>query len=706
MVSRTINKALPLSGIIQNAVKQSEYCEKVNEVSIRRRIIQFDAAYGIFERAQDYLRKIIKALEPIARDVQGANIGQLQWISEGYQQLSIISYNLEVFADASDLVSELKQEKHDHQETRILNTLPKIAEQVNRARKCTEVLINTSSIAMQYKEINHSIMESINKEIEESLKDVSKLNTRYTKCQFDDVSICFHDLVSATDKLPQYGNGRYSRGLHIPLLDKETRLLTEDFACLCFKAEPISASITYIPQQLESFNRLSGKAYPSCTIELIRKYQGLVKMYINLDDQISSLWDRLIGARWQHIFQGLLDEANNLLTRMENTVIVEGSKMRYVNSILEYLSKILQGGFVKDKALGEKYDSLVARVAGKEVNNRDDGRDDSELSASPNSSTRDKGNVENASSKRLSEFKGQNFIRSLDIKPVMISGPPISVRRPCSSKDLVNSLGANEKAKLKIDSKKVIARLMGELQLPPEDGTNKENMGPTSVASRVRKYEDKSVSTPLRSIRLPETPNPFVTPSIKNKPRKSRLPRRTPSDKKTTKSMIRSSSQITPINERPKKKASLSHGLNEFDVLPEEADISRKSRIPLPLRPESRISIRKSTLGNSTTGDRRIHSMGSYDRPSSRLEKLGTKLSSKNGTPSPVIGTKRLHSFSVARPRTALCNDLDTRQKSPPTYNLLDTSHLKVRAKTSLRGSNMQGANSNIRTVSCDQLYY
>ena len=122
MVSKTINKALPLSGIIRNAVKQSEYCEKVNEVSIRRRIIQFDAAYGIFERAQDYLRKIIKALEPIARDVQGANIGQLQWISEGYQQLSIISYNLEVFADASDLVSELKQEKHDHQETRILNT--------------------------------------------------------------------------------------------------------------------------------------------------------------------------------------------------------------------------------------------------------------------------------------------------------------------------------------------------------------------------------------------------------------------------------------------------------------------------------------------------------------------------------------------------------------------------------------------------------
>jgi len=707
MVSKSESKALPLSGVIKNAVKQTEYSDKVNEVAVRRRIIQSDAAYGVFERAQDYLRQIIKALEPIARDVQGANICQLEWVSEGYHDLSIIAYNLEVFADASNLVSELKQEKHDPQETKVLNTLPKIAEQVNRAKKCIGILITTSSIAMQYKEITRNIMQSINREIEESLKDISKLNTRYTKCLFEDVSICFHDLVSATDKLPQYGNGRYSRGLHIPLLDKKTRLLTEDFACLCFKAEPISASISYIPQQLESFNELSHNAYPSCTIDLIEKYQGLVKRYIDLDDQISSLWDKLIGARWQHIFRGLIEEASGLLARMENTVIVEESKMRYVNSILEYLSKILEGGFVRDKMLGQQYDFLVARVSEKDANKSDDGRDEDRLLLkSPNIFNPDKKNAQNASGRSPSEFKGQNFIRSLDIKPVMINGPPTSVRKRCSSKDLVNSLQTDEKFRLKSASKKVIAKLMGELQLSLGDDSDKENMSPNTIIMRVKKYEDKSVSTPLRSIALPETPNPFITPSIQNKPRKSRLPRRTPSDKRTTKSTMKPSPQITPINERLKKKASLSKGISTYEVMPKEVDISKKSRIPLPVRPESRISIQKSTWEKPTIVNRRIHSMGSYDRSSSKLEKLGTKLSSKNGTPSPVIGSKRLHSFSATRPRTAMCNDIGARQKLPPNYTLLDTLHLKVRAKTSLKDSNMQEAHLNIRSAPCDKLYF
>ncbi|VEU23426.1 DEKNAAC104482 [Brettanomyces naardenensis] len=600
---------------------------------------------------------------------------KLEWISRDYEEINVAYFNLESLDALTESILNILESSSENID-KLLDKVSRICEYTIKAKKCVYTLQTAAAIAIQYHEISDVIMLSIETEISDGLEEAAKIKDLSSSFALDTHKVTFQDILhQAKDDKRICLQNSYSKDLEMPLSNRKLNEVVDQFLALSMKVDPINASISYIPQELELFSSLAKQRYPSSVLELIEKYESLVLKFSQLDMEMTSLEEELIGERWKHVFDCLGEEIEDILAHIDGQA-KEGKEENELNSaknILDYLSRILVEKLIKDDSYRRRYDRFVNRVC--EV-------DDSEVHGKDVK-------IGPTSDKPPKVFKGQNFINSLDIKPIMVEGPPISIRKPRSTKDFVLSMNKDERSRLRKDSKVVIDKLLKELDTPADNKENESCSDPEQDLIEVQSFYPRmsafsSTRTPMRVKNVFDSPNPFVTPSIKAN-RRSRLPMKTP----TEKPMRYVPLPVTSIEPRLAKLLSL-------DRLPVESTLlsSKASRIPLPMRPQSRVSIRRSDSRLSVRSD---SGQGSAGRPPSRLEELGLSISSRNGTRSPSVNNTPCNSLKV-RPRTAL-GSMSAIKPNTPSYAELNPLSMKIRGKGS---KGKASSTQRYRSVSCN----
>lgn len=558
-----------------------------------------------------YVDQLLHSFELIHREIKQADEAHFELIAPLHRDISMAYANVEAL---DGLMEEALQVLESEPESGDLDKVSTVCETSSKAKKQLYPLKRMSDIATQYMEIKATIMETIDKEVSLCLDEATALKADETLMKPKHRKVSFEEL----------------HDLRLPSMDSHETELLERFAALRRKAEPLKVSITYIPHALDLFSSIAKAQYPECVRQLLQSYTVLVEKYSELDSLVKTIQDRAVIGRWNQVFDGLRQQVSELFAQLPDK-----AKLSHATLILEHMGRIISEELGNEQPYVHQYDALVQQLGQVMAGKR---------------RPRSMGQRRVVS---MGTRPGESIIASLDMRPVMIESNPVSVRVPRKSKDLIETMDDSERTELQKSSRGIIDRLMDELNVPVVKTDVKADPEDAMDATVSKPQLSRPTRTPLRE----RNDNPFTTPSIRTK---SKLPQRTPVCDR----------QIKYV---PLPVTCLDMEMSKLRVA--ETTPPRKSRIPLPIRPESRLSIQRS---ESRMGSRCESRTGSI-RPPSRLQALGKRISSRNGTRSPSIDSD----YSLERrPRSAM-----GRMGKPvsPVFPLLNPRGLKVRAKSTLR---------------------
>lgn len=703
----TINTARPLSTVIQSTIEPSLFKRYITSSQISEDIRISYGKYDIpsfLQCSHKYIKSLRLMITLVSKGLERPGIDSLCSVAKSYRDLDIASRNLQ----SLDEMDEEIINQYDGASFAEKESIVRRRRVQSRIGQGIDTLKSKASVGLQYQEIHDSVIQSIRDEIAKCFDTASVIEVEYRNVTFQDKKLTFQSIIDTCDKkevsLDGHSTNIIPMTLKLPTVTAKACRIIEEFNSLNAKIEPLNVSISYIPHELEAFNHAAKNVYPSSVLKLIRDYKSLSQSFSNLDKKIKLLHEELIEKRWEHVFDDLCAEAENLMDQLSHSHKLQNSKVKYLSSLLDYLGHVIQNGLIKDGKYFHKHDNLVAqfyRIEG---------------SASTIS-------VETKTIKRPEKHKssiGENFIQSLKLRPIMVEGTPISVRKTSANINCIADMKAKDKSQIKKSSRVMIDKLMKELRIPVDEEEDKENKIPSNMDKDNNTKTPKN-KTPSRNSQA-GTPNPFVTPTIlKKQRRRSRLPQLTPTEKLQkyvplpVVNHIMEPSLAKLVTISPSVDGTTNYSLDSYFSTPsrKQTPRARKSRIPLPTRTESRLSIAHSRSDMSINRHGSVSStdwpefspqrISSYHRPASRLEILGMSISSKHGTRSPSISSGS-DTLSSLRPHTAMCNLRGSRLRSPSCESNYGQKAIK-RARSSLRFSgspygSIQGGTS--RSVSCN----
>ncbi|QPG76256.1 hypothetical protein FOA43_003642 [Brettanomyces nanus] len=456
-----------LADLINGSVKVKRFKDRLDikaENNTFEKLQNYDSLSTFLKHIEDYVRLLSDTLQQVVQNIDTVSTqNMVMWVSKGYEEINIVCFNLETINQLTDSILRILDTSTDNIDF-LLSTVSSICEFTVDANKSIQILKAIATIGIRYNEISNSIMSSIEAEIATGFEEVLQLKTQMDVfIKEDGYKITLNQILS--QQAHTYKEGVGSSDMKLPLFDKDVAATVKQFIRLLTRMDPISVSLSYIPQELKMFNAISKEKYPSCVLELVGTYRKLIRDFTVLESEISELQDQIIGSRWKHIFDSLAEEFEGIL---------EGShskeQLNYANFILEYLCLILADGVIKDDDYNNRYDSLVAAL--------------SESAPSKNRSVSTSSTSSSDSSTGRRMFKGQKFINSLDLKPVMIEGTPMSIRHPRECKDFIGSLSNIDKTQLRRDSKDVVDQLMKELGVHAEDKENAAELAQARLQAR------------------------------------------------------------------------------------------------------------------------------------------------------------------------------------------------------------------------------
>ncbi|ODV83354.1 hypothetical protein CANARDRAFT_25159 [[Candida] arabinofermentans NRRL YB-2248] len=701
--------SLPLSDII----KSSQAFGLVDELSYVESLIpelestSSRLSLAKIERIIDDITAYFDSLHDLFSEIDEAAIeGKLSmnWIWKGRDEISSLNKR---FEQCDQLVSTLLEQlenimeetANDPRHDTILTKFSQICELTIEIKKYIIPYRKKISISNQFHELDSLILKSISSEIEECLKATKDVKEqrflspiRYTpKLKLETIS--------------QMMNNGSQINLKLPTFNKLDESLYHNFSALQKRLEPINAALMFVPQTLESYSELAKEHYPDSILNLIDKYENLVESYQKLREESNMLKHELIDYRWEEIFRTVVNEIEQSLRELE--VQLNNNDFQQVDEIMnEYdleesfdiFKRAIAEQLVKDTDTLQRHQELSAHyIELKDEFYMKQSRRllnlKSEVSTTDSEPTLRNETCTSVISKKndIRIKNGTAIIDCLQLKPIMIEHNPTSPQKKKVLGDISNSSSAGSDCSVKRNSRNIIQKLLHEIgnkengfiSAPDPIDIIVEDIGHLDVSDSISEKHESFNATNIFN-----SPDPFLTPSAKlNK-------------KRATQHLVSPINEFTkplkyvplpvshPLHTKKKQTPSPPQSIESLRVPKCPSKIPTRtsyniypSKIPLPVRSDSRLAILRSesklsnvrsqsSMGichrssvtqesyssNFTSGLDSADTRSKVERPQSRLERLGSTMSSKLGTKSPLVVTTTRCRTSMSTPYSHIQN--------------------------------------------------
>ncbi|KAG7909648.1 hypothetical protein KL906_002404 [Ogataea polymorpha] len=439
-----------------------------------------------------------------------------------------------------------------------LSQLEPLCEDLLRAKKHISAYLENLHVAVRFTELDEQVLGSISNEIADCSKDMRILQQML--------------LTTPVKKLPKLE----LEEINAKMTQSETfRLRMPTFTCLDERLlglyqqlegriDPIQAAVLIVPQTLESYGEVAMHKSPGSIMHLISKYEGLVQNVHELKSALKRISSELVDRRWKHIFQSLMREVSQALEDLEDEMLVKHclgpSSVRELETVgqsLGILKRAVGERLISEKDMIEKKNELEAQYVKLQEQHFESKRSSpcSPISSAP------------------VKFKGSLF-DALQLKPVLIEYNPTSAKKRSPLKFDILEDDESEVSFTTASGSSVLKRLMNEA----EDKENETSRNTDeNLVGKLQQLDIKERSP--RSIRSLSQSDPFITPNAK-------LHR--PSIQKQTEKTKLLKYVPLPVPLPTTRDETLRRQV--------EPSKSHLTRIPLPMRPESRQSLLNSII--------------------------------------------------------------------------------------------------------------
>lgn len=639
------------------------------------------------------LEKLLNVLEKMDEVGKKANF-DIDWVFGGRFELSTIFDTLELLDNNVEFLL-MKFEKNPNLKTdSTLDYFNSICDLSLSVKKITHTYHKRLSIANHYNEIEKGVIASVNAELTYCIGKLEELDERRSLLNIEN-KIRELENFDSIKSLQKDVNPTGTNFNGLIIFSNTDAQIFESYTTLHDTILPISQSIKLIPYALDDFFNNSRMHYMDLVVENIKKYERITKLYDEYRRNLKAFKKLYIYHRinliCEKIFQ--LIESNG-----ENTVETLEEVMNILRPI-DNAYGLAETYSLKLKRLDEEYNFIKQKE---------------NVPQTPISKGRINGRTKRVFSNPLVDSLNMQPILS-DMIPktnsnIKIFQTPRHIDDNIYSKDNIEIM---EKIKIEVN----------KLNKDSEERQIEET--PSSIYSSGSSNSSPDV---MRTRNIFDSPDPFITPNSRSF-QKSRLPISTPA---TTPRITPTKKYVMlPIDREPAQTENkLTKNITfqppllryELSTLVETGDMSDKeinispvsrdledlsgtpdnlfsverlnknspksppisgSRIPLPMRPESRLDMIRSASRLQRDNTRFEKTPARLARPDSRLENIASSISTKLGTNSPVLASQRPRSTTVM-----------TQREMRPTIRPIQLGRLKEMNSNDLRNLKVRGATS------------
>ncbi|KAG7811249.1 hypothetical protein KL924_001915 [Ogataea haglerorum] len=523
-----------------------------------------------------------------------------------------------------------------------INQLEPLCEDLLTAKKHISVYLGNLHVATRFTELDKQVLGSISDEIADCFKDLRTLEEMLLTSPVKKPPKLELEEINA--KMTQSENFK----LRMPTFTSLDERLLGLYQQLEGRIDPIQAAVLIVPQILESYGEVAMQKNPGSIMHLISKYEGLVQEVHELRSALKQILHELVDRRWEHIFQSLVKEVSQALEDLEDEMAVKHclgtSSVRELETIgqsLGILKRATGERLITDQGMIERKKEMEAQYL-KLQEQHFESRRSSPSPSIPSTPAKSKGSL----------------LDALQLKPVLIEYNPTSAKKQSPLKFEILEDDESDVSFRTASTNSVLRRLMSEAE-DKENETSRDT-GEEDLAEKVQRLDIKDRSP--RGMRSLSPSDPFITPNAKlHRPSVQKQAERT----KLLKYIPLPVPLPTTRDETLRRQI--------------EPSKSPVTRIPLPVRPESRQSllnskvrgehyvvppIRSSSCIPRSTLRNRIHStqLKTNTRPLSALDIQKSPTMMVQPTPLRVIKqrARATSSLGITDPRRVTSYDNDT----------------------------------------------
>lgn len=593
----------------------------------------------------DQLRNYLEIIDKIGRD----NVYEYKWLFKGKSDITEIFSLVDLLEHNVDLLLNTLDRFSQQKIVSILDRLNDICNSLLSIKKVSYPIKTCLSILNHYTEIENEVLASIDSEIMFCIEQLEQMIEKKNQLKIEDqISHCtVKDFKKKINELNMISSRKYNGFMIFSTIDGQ---VFELYTKLHQSVSHISESLNLIPIALEDFYNTAKTYYKALVLETITNYENIV-------------------SKFSEYRKGLKTFKSEYVTRRNNLICEKIFKLVDINdesTSIELLQDIINILRPIGNYYGLSEQHLIEIEHIESIINRTKQQENIIQTPLPKnkSNSKLKRSFSNPLGVSLMKPILNNNFKEEDNK-IKIFETPKCVDEIIFSKDNID--------------------IVERIKLDVRFSNTKESLIQNTPSSEDSFASSGSSPDTMRVKNIFDSPDPFITPNSRNFHR-SRLAISTPS---TTPRITPTKKYVMlPIDEEPNTRntnkligrdipkpllqfelstvvnmESISDTENDYDNdisnassefidsppnkiipttiqnnnSPNSPQISR-SRIPLPVRPESRLSMLRS-VSRLENPQPNFEKNTPIRRPDSRLENLATNISSRLGTNSPVFST-------------------------------------------------------------------
>lgn len=682
---------------------------KINDVKSDNNVENIQNLTEVSCKIASSLEKLNSTMENVNKLAE-KNKYKAKWVLSGKSELTQIFSSLDLLEfNVDSLLTELEKINAENTES-LLDSLNGVCILTLAAKKLLHPFKIRLNVLNHYSEIVNEVLESVTNEIKYCVEQLEDLQTK-RKLLSIERELAAYSLEELklkkreseiVDSLSKYNGFIIFSTIDGQIFDSYTKLYDSLL--------PISESLKVIPFALENFYNSAKHNYKELVIKVIDQYEFIISSYNEYKDNLKLFKNEYVTKR------------NNLLCQkvFEIVHVNHDQKLSVLEDVLHILKpiEIFYG-------LAEEYSEKLRAVEFQ----LDNFKQKENLVQTPVPKNRG-----NPRSKRVFSTP---LADSLNMKPILsdsistersnvkIFQTPRIINENIFSKTNIEiiekikeDIDLTDSSDLPISDTPSADSSFGSVNSSPEAMKTKNIFDSPDpfITPNSRSYKARlPFSTPLTTPRITPTKR-YIMPPLEKEPNQSTqmnrsqntLPNRNINisqapllrfDLSTVIDMdLKGEYEAAGTPQKPKDCAmSSNHSVLQKQQL-QNSPPARTSKIPLPKRPESRLSILRSA-SRLQTAENEISRRDYVKRSDSRLENIASNISSKLGTNSPVVNT-----MIKARPVTVMAQREIHTLGRPPRLAKLDSgismgfSNIKTRGATSL-GSRSTFGNPRVTSI-------
>lgn len=310
------NHNLPLSDIVNSTPRFSFFGELIDIPASNSNLLQHDfyRINKIIDDISGYLGELVVIFKELRNSSINMN-DDLDWFYEGRDGIYDLIRNVESLDSIiSQLLTIVDGTKNHANVGSLLVKFEGTSDLLLDVKKYLIVYKKKVDIAINFKELNKNIIQSLIKEMERCIKNFIKLLELKVSSPKRHLAKFNLEVITLKMRINSLTSTNISmRSLRLPTFNDLDEYLYNEYLSLESRIKPLKVSLDYLPLKIEEFNMScrsvsNGNLFAGSIAEVDSYYKDLIKKWDYLLNELQKLKRDSLDTKWNEIFTYLINE--------------------------------------------------------------------------------------------------------------------------------------------------------------------------------------------------------------------------------------------------------------------------------------------------------------------------------------------------------------------------------------------------------------